>query len=93
VKTPAAIGVIGIGNMGLGLALRLIDTRHRIVVRDLRPEAETVGAGAGARVAPNPAALAREIDLLIVVVVDAPQSGAVLFGEQGLRTLCTRAAP
>lgn len=92
-KTPGAIGVIGIGNMGLALALRLIDARHRIVVRDLRPEVEAVAGGAGARIAPNPAALAREVDLVIVVVVDAAQCDAVLFGEQGaadvLRSGCT----
>jgi len=77
------IGVIGVGNMGLALALRLLDGGHDVVVRDLRPEAQADAARAGAGVAPNPKAAARDCGLLIVVVVDAAQCDDVLFGDAG----------
>lgn len=77
------IGVIGIGNMGLALALRLRDGGHGVVVRDLRPEAEAQAVRSGARVASDPRHLARDCSLVIVVVVDATQCDDVLFGDAG----------
>lgn len=77
------IGVVGIGNMGMGIALRLLDGGHAVTVRDLRPEREVLAAAQGATVAPNAAAAARRADLLIVVVVDAAQCVDVLFGDGG----------
>ena len=38
------IGVIGIGNIGLGLAQRLIDRGHGVNVRDLRKVPERIAA-------------------------------------------------
>lgn len=96
------IGVIGIGNMGLALALRLLDGGYRVTVRDLRPEVEALAARAGAGVAADPAEAARQCALLIVVVVDAAQCDDVLFGPSGAATalrpgqtvmLCPTVAP
>ena len=81
---PAApIGVVGVGNMGLAMAQRLLDRGHCVVARDIRPEAEAHAQAAGARVASDCAALAQQCALLIVAVVDAAQNEAVLFGERG----------
>ncbi len=77
------VGVIGIGNMGGALALRLLDGGYRLTVRDLRPEAEAVAARAGARVAADAADAADGCSVLIVVVVDAAQCDDVLFGARG----------
>ena len=77
------ISIIGIGNMGLGIALRLLGCGHDVTVRDLRPEREALAAAHGAAVAPSAAGVARNAQLLIVVVVDARQCDEVLFGEHG----------
>jgi len=53
------IGIVGIGNMGMGIALRLLDGGHAVTVRDLRPEREALAAAQGATAAPNAAASAR----------------------------------
>ncbi|HET7527119.1 MAG TPA: NAD(P)-binding domain-containing protein, partial [Burkholderiaceae bacterium] len=53
------IGVIGVGNMGLAMAQRLLECGHRIVVRDIRPEAVASAVAAGASAAPDCATLAR----------------------------------
>ncbi len=89
VAAATAVGVIGIGNMGLALALRLLDGSYRVTVRDLRPDVEAAAARAGARVAADPADVAHECALLIVVVVDAAQCNDVLFGPRGA-VLCLR---
>jgi len=78
-----AVGVIGVGNMGLAMAQRLLDRGHRVVVRDIRPPAEAAARAAGAAVAADCATLARQCELLIVAVVDAAQCDSVLFGERG----------
>ena len=79
----APIGVVGIGNMGLALALRLLECGYSLTVRDLRPEAEAAAAQAGARIAADAAHAAAGCSLLIVVVVDAAQCDEVLFGARG----------
>ena len=81
----APIGVVGVGNMGLAMARRLLDRGHTVVVRDIRSDAEASAIAAGAATAPDCAALAGRCDLLIVAVVDAAQCDAVLFGERGAR--------
>ncbi|HSB25137.1 MAG TPA: NAD(P)-dependent oxidoreductase [Burkholderiaceae bacterium] len=77
------IGVVGVGNMGLAMVLRLIDRGHRVVARDIRPSAEADAVAAGASTAADCAALARRCGLLIVAVVDAAQCETVLFGDGG----------
>jgi 3-hydroxyisobutyrate dehydrogenase len=85
--TPAAraapIGVVGVGNMGLAMAQRLLEGGHAVLARDIRADAQARAVTAGAQAAPDCAALARRCQLLIVVVVDAVQCEAVLFGDRG----------
>ena len=76
------IGVIGIGNMGLGMALRLRDGGHAVTVRDIDPAREALASGC--EIAASPAAAAAGADLVIVAVVDAGQTEAVLFGHDGV---------
>jgi putative dehydrogenase len=78
-----AVGVIGVGNMGLAMALRLLDLGHEVHVRDVDPRREALALGAGARAAATPAALAARCDALVVAVVDAAQTESVLFGSDG----------
>ena len=77
--TPVA--VIGIGNMGLGMALRLRDAGQAVRVRDIDPARCDQAAAAGCTVADSAAAVAAGCALLLVAVVDALQAEAVLFGD------------
>lgn len=81
---PTPIGVIGVGNMGLGMALRLRDLGWPVVVHDVLPEREALAAAGGAAVAASPAALAVRCDTVLVAVVDAAQTREVLQGPRGL---------
>ena len=80
------VGVIGIGNMGLGIALRLRDQGLDVAVRDIDPSREALARDAGCTVCDSPAQAATGRDLVIVVVVDAPQTRNVLFGPGGATT-------
>jgi 3-hydroxyisobutyrate dehydrogenase len=85
-----AVGVIGVGLMGLAMAQRLREQGHVVWVRDLLPAREAIAAAQGAQVAATPAALAARCDLVIVAVVDAAQVREALFGANGLASATRR---
>lgn len=78
------VGVIGVGNMGLGLALRMLDTGHKVGVHDVLTEREMLAMDAGAWRAGSPAELAQRCAVIAVVVVDATQTRQVLFADRGV---------
>jgi L-threonate 2-dehydrogenase len=78
------IGIVGVGNMGLAMAERLLQAGHPVVVRDLLPEREALAVAQGATVAEHAAALAARCDVVLVVVVDGAQVREVLFGAHGV---------
>ncbi len=77
------IGVIGLGAMGMGVARSLLRAGFEVHVCDVRPEALAEAADAGAHPAASPAALGAIADAIVIVVVNAQQTEAVLFGDQG----------
>jgi 3-hydroxyisobutyrate dehydrogenase len=77
------VGVIGLGAMGLAMAKRLVGAGFAVRGHDVRPEALAALASAGGQPAPSPAEAAREAELLLVMVVNAQQVEAVLFGPSG----------
>lgn len=81
---PGPVGIVGVGNMGGAMALRLRELGHSVAVRDLRPEAEAACLAAGADACATPAALAARCALVVVCVVDARQTHEVLFGADGV---------
>ena len=78
------VGFVGIGAMGLAMALRLRDGGQAVVVHDIDAAREALAATAGCLLAASPAALAAQCALVIVAVVDGMQSHEVLFGAAGL---------
>ncbi len=82
-KNPS-VGIIGIGAMGMAIAKNLHRKGHAVAVRDIRPEAEQEARAAGMTACASPAALAAAAGLIIVVVVNARQIDAVLFGADGV---------
>ena len=77
------VGVIGIGNMGLALALNLHGKGWPLRVHDIDPARLALAVRAGLATAATPADLAADCSMLLVVVVDAAQTEQVLFGAQG----------
>jgi 3-hydroxyisobutyrate dehydrogenase-like beta-hydroxyacid dehydrogenase len=74
----SAVGFIGLGQIGAPMAEHLLDWPDGLVVCDLRADATVPFAEKGARVAPSPAAVAAEADVISVMVLDDAQVRAVL---------------
>ena len=77
-------GVIGVGNMGLAMAGRLREHGRPVFVRDIRADREAMAEHDGARACATPALVARQCEVIVVAVVDAAQTDAVLFGSDGI---------
>lgn len=79
----ANVGFIGLGIMGAPMALNLQKGGHKLFVRDMKtPPADLVAGGAVA--CANAAEVAKQADIIIIMVPDTPHVDAVLFGENGV---------
>jgi 3-hydroxyisobutyrate dehydrogenase len=80
-STPT-VGVIGLGDIGSGVAAGLVRAGVDLVVCDIRPESTAPFADT-ARVASDPAELGRMVEVMVVAVVTDDQVLAVLDGATG----------
>ena len=78
------IGIVGIGAMGGPIARNLHARGWPVQVRDIDPAPVAAAAALGIESRETPAALAQACDVIVLVVVDAPQIEAVLFGADGV---------
>ena len=78
------VGLIGVGAMGMAMAHNLRARGYAVWARDLRPQADAEARAAGIGVCASPRALAAQVDIVFVVVVNAAQIDAVLFGADGV---------
>ncbi|KAF0136139.1 MAG: 3-hydroxyisobutyrate dehydrogenase, partial [Xanthobacteraceae bacterium] len=78
------IGVAGLGRMGAAIAQRLIETGAGVVVWNRSAEKCEALRARGAAVAPSPAALAAQCDVIITILTDADAIAAVYRGQDGL---------
>ena len=73
------VAVVGLGSMGSGMAGALIRAGHAVQGMDVNPEAVARLAGQGAV-----DHVASDLDAAMVVVLNAAQAEAVMFGDRGL---------
>ena len=82
-RTAATVGVFGLGSMGSGMAASLLRAGARVHGFDTDAQAvarfERAGGAGG-----DPAGIAATLDIAVIVVVNATQIEAVLFGENGI---------
>jgi L-threonate 2-dehydrogenase len=79
-----SVGVVGVGQMGMAVAKRLLERGFAVHVRDIRVEADTEARAAGATVCESPADVAVACDVVITLVVNETQTEQVVFGERGV---------
>ncbi len=84
VAAVTRIGIIGIGAMGLPMAMNLQRRGHAVRVRDVDAAALAAAAAQGLAACDSAAALAGQCELIALVVVDAAQIDEVLFGADGV---------
>lgn len=80
----SAIGVIGLGNMGRGMALRLASTGQAVTGFDIAPEARARIAAEGANVADSIAGLCAGCDFIILSLPNADSVAAAMTGPAGV---------
>ncbi len=78
------IGVIGLGAMGRGMAQSLRRAGYTVHVFDIRRDAVDAFAAEGGVACASPADVGARCGVVVGVVVDAAQTEAVLFGEDGV---------
>ncbi len=89
--TPVpSVGVVGLGEIGRGLAGALLRAGAPVTVHDVRPDAAAPFTDR-ARVATSPADLATSVRVAVVAVVDDEQVRTVVDGADGLLAGFTRA--
>lgn len=78
------VGLIGVGNMGQPMALRLLELGVDLTVCDRNPAALAPLHAAGAKVAQTPLELANACAVIIASMPSRAASLAVALGEQGV---------
>jgi 3-hydroxyisobutyrate dehydrogenase len=80
----AAIGFIGLGNMGMPMAANLIGAGHRVIGFDVVPKAVDLLAAKGGRAAGSAAEAAGAGDIVITMLPAGPQVRSVYLDEGGV---------
>ena len=80
----ASICFIGLGNMGHGMARRLLDAGHDLTVFNRTASRASSLVSAGARTASSPRAAAEGAEVVFVMVGDDAASRAVWLGDEGI---------
>jgi 3-hydroxyisobutyrate dehydrogenase-like beta-hydroxyacid dehydrogenase len=80
----ATLGWIGLGEIGLPMAVRLIGAGHRVVVWGRRPEATRDAVAAGAVAAASAAEVAAQCEAVFLCVTDGDAVEQVVFGPSGV---------
>ena len=81
------LGVIGLGTMGYGAAISAQRRGFSTVGLDISPANIKRFTDTGGKVASDIASLTAECDAFLILVVNATQTEAVLFGDNGLAAL------
>lgn len=79
-----AVGFIGLGNMGAGMAGNVLKAGYSLVVHDVRDEAARRLGARGARVAGSAAEVARASDVVFTSVPGPAEVEAVALGPAGV---------
>jgi 3-hydroxyisobutyrate dehydrogenase-like beta-hydroxyacid dehydrogenase len=78
------VGFIGLGRMGKGMATRILNAGHDLVVYDVAREATAQLATAGARVASSVADVCKGRDVVITMLVEDATVTEVALGTKGI---------
>ncbi len=91
----ARVGLIGVGDMGSGMAANILKNGHDLILCDLRPERLEPFVAKGARAAKNVGEVGDHADFVFVMVMNGDQIAAILKGglldgmKPGSTFICT----
>ena len=78
------IGVIGLGDMGSGLAKNLMVNGFSVFGLDLKPERQVAFTDTGGTLVDDAAELGRRVEAAFVMVMNGDQAKSVILGQDGL---------
>jgi len=78
------VGIIGLGDMGIGMAKNIIKNGFDLVGYDLRDERLKILETLGGKVANSPQEVGQQADVVLVMVFNGKQMTQVVAGEDGL---------
>ncbi len=78
------IGIVGTGMLGEAVGLHLLDVGYEIIVFNRSNEKTKNLKKNGATVVESPKEVAKDVDLVIIVVKDADAVNDVIFGDYGI---------
>jgi 2-hydroxy-3-oxopropionate reductase len=81
---PGLIGFVGLGIMGRPMAKNLVKAGRQLIVHNRSQAAVRELAGQGAKTADSPAAVAREADVIVLMLPNSPDVEEVALGQRGL---------
>jgi 3-hydroxyisobutyrate dehydrogenase-like beta-hydroxyacid dehydrogenase len=84
ITTQSRLGFIGLGYLGSRIARRLIAAGFPMVVHDRDLEKASDLAALGAEIAPSPASLAMDVDVILTCLPDGAAVDAVYSGADGV---------
>jgi len=85
----AKVGFIGLGIMGLPMATNLQAGGHQLFVNDRKTPSAALTSG-GAVACATAAEVAKQADIIVIMVPDTPHVESVLFGENGIASTITK---
>ena len=78
------IGVVGLGDMGSGLAKNLLSNGFSVFGMDLKPERQAAFTDMGGTLVRDAADMGRHIDAVFVMVMNGDQAKSVILGADGV---------
>ena len=79
------IGIIGLGNMGMGVARNILKAGFPLVAYDIRKAPLRDIEKLGAHIGKSPGEIAQKAKITLLVVLNYSQVEQVVFGDKGLR--------
>jgi 3-hydroxyisobutyrate dehydrogenase-like beta-hydroxyacid dehydrogenase len=80
----AKVGIVGVGNMGLGMAKNILKNGFELAAYDLREAPLRELARLGATIAKSPREVGEGSDFVFIMVLNGEQAKEVVSGEGGL---------
>jgi 3-hydroxyisobutyrate dehydrogenase len=78
------VAFIGLGTMGVGMALNILKAGHAVTVHNRTRQKEEQVARQGARRAESPKEAARGAEIIVIMVSDTPDVADVILGTDGV---------
>jgi len=78
------VGVIGLGNMGIGMVRNLLEKDFKLIVYDIREKPLRETTGLGASIAASPQQVGEQSEIVFIMVLNGAQVKDLVLGKQGL---------